>query len=324
MPTQPLVSVLMPLYNKAAFVAEAIESVLNQTYPNIEIIIVDDGSTDNSFEIAKRYESAKIFLFKQENKGVSSARNTAFRHSKGDFIQYLDADDVLDPRKIEEQVKILRGSPDALTTAQQCIGFKIAKDGQIQTFERPLLSKNYDNPFAFLMAEVRQPVHVHSWLIPRNLMNQAGIWNETMTIFEERDLYLRLVPFASKIVYCHSAMCYWRLPISTDHYSKRNSIVGTTAALHFFSRFEAKILNNPHVNSEEARLVLACLYKKLLFFARNSKPIVTEIRNRCIRLNLIPDCSTHPIIKIISKIFSIRIAFEVVFFQVMLKGKLKQ
>ena len=323
MPTQPLVSVLMPLYNKADFVAEAIESVLNQTYPNIEIIIVDDGSTDNGFEIAKRYESTKIFLFKQENKGVSSARNTAFRHSKGDFIQFLDADDVIDRQKIAEQVKILRGSLDALTTAQ-CVDFKVLKDGQKQTFERPLLRKNYADPLAFLMDEVRQGALVHSWLIPRYLMKKAGLWDETMTIYEDRDLYLKLLPCASQIIYCHSAICYWRLPTSSEHHSQRNSISDTTAALHYISRFETKMFNNTHTHKEEIRLALACLYKKLLFVSRNSNPIVSEIRNRCIRLNLIPDCSTHPIIKIISKVFGIRMAFEMVFFQVVIRGKLKR
>ena len=101
---QPLVSVVIPNYNYANYLREAIESVLSQTYKNIEIFVVDDGSKDNSAEVLSEFGD-KIQVVFQENSGVSAARNNGVRRSRGEFIAFLDADDVWLPNKIEKQVE---------------------------------------------------------------------------------------------------------------------------------------------------------------------------------------------------------------------------
>lgn len=98
------VSVVIPTYNYAQFVSEAIDSVLAQTFPNVEIIVVDDGSTDNTKEVLSGY-GAKIKYIFQKNKGVSAARNFGVRNSTGDLIAFLDADDTWFPDKIEKQIE---------------------------------------------------------------------------------------------------------------------------------------------------------------------------------------------------------------------------
>lgn len=107
-----MVSVVMPLYNVAPYVSNAIESVLDQTYPNIEIVIVDDGSSDASFDIAKSVllssGAIRWQAIQQENKGVSSARNKGAHEANGDWIIFLDPDDVLAPRTVEQLVRIAR------------------------------------------------------------------------------------------------------------------------------------------------------------------------------------------------------------------------
>ncbi len=112
MQSSPLVSILIPCYNSEQWLAETIESALAQTWKNIEIIIVDDGSTDNSLAIAKSFESSIVKVISQENKGASTARNIALKEAQGDFIQYLDADDLLAPDKIELQVGLLENNGD--------------------------------------------------------------------------------------------------------------------------------------------------------------------------------------------------------------------
>lgn len=102
---KPLVSVVIPNYNYANFLQGAIESVLSQTYPNIEIVVVDDGSVDNSKEVLERYTSQVKVIF-QSNQGVSIARNTGVAESKGDLIAFLDADDIWLPTKVEKQVDL--------------------------------------------------------------------------------------------------------------------------------------------------------------------------------------------------------------------------
>ena len=95
MNSKPLVSILIPAYNAQAFVSDAIQSALSQTWPKIEIIVVDDGSTDNTFDVARRFTSANVLIVRQPNQGAAAARNTAFSRSCGTFIQWLDADDLL-------------------------------------------------------------------------------------------------------------------------------------------------------------------------------------------------------------------------------------
>ena len=103
---KPLVSILVPAYNAAPYIAETLDSALAQTWQNIEIVVVDDGSRDDTLAIAKTYESKRVKVISQENKGASTARNRALKAAQGDFIQYLDADDLLAPDKIERQLKL--------------------------------------------------------------------------------------------------------------------------------------------------------------------------------------------------------------------------
>lgn len=107
----PRVSVIIPTYNSAQYLDEAINSILKQTYTNYEIIVIDDGSTDNTVELLEPYQE-KIHYFYQENQGVSAARNQGIALSKGEFIAFLDADDIFMPHKLEKQVAVFEQQPD--------------------------------------------------------------------------------------------------------------------------------------------------------------------------------------------------------------------
>jgi len=109
----PLVSVILPTYNRAWTLKTAIDSVLSQVYPNIELIVIDDGSQDNTQELLKEYNNKITILF-QENAGVSSARNFGIKKSRGEFIALLDSDDAWDKRKISCQIEFFKANPKAL------------------------------------------------------------------------------------------------------------------------------------------------------------------------------------------------------------------
>src|SRR5947208_1892926 len=109
-PMSQLVSVIIPCYNQAHFLSAAIESILNQTYPHFEIIAVNDGSTDNTAEIATR--NAKVRYFYQPNQGLPAARNAGAQASRGAYLVFLDADDLLLPNALEDGVKCLREHPE--------------------------------------------------------------------------------------------------------------------------------------------------------------------------------------------------------------------
>ena len=105
---KPLVSILIPAYNAESTIAATLRSAVAQTWERKEIIIVDDGSTDGTFEVARQFESQSVSVLRQNNQGAAAARNTAFSLCHGDYIQWLDADDLLAPTKIERQLTSLR------------------------------------------------------------------------------------------------------------------------------------------------------------------------------------------------------------------------
>jgi glycosyltransferase involved in cell wall biosynthesis len=106
------ISVIIPVYNAEKYVAAAVESVLSQTYNNIELLIIDDGSPDKSIEVCQQFTDPRIKIIRQANKGVSAARNTGIHHAKGDYIAFLDADDIWTPSKLEKHVEHFANSSE--------------------------------------------------------------------------------------------------------------------------------------------------------------------------------------------------------------------
>ena len=135
---QELVSVVMPAYNAEKYISEAIQSVLNQTYRNFELIIVDDGSTDKTWQIIQSYNDSRIIAIRhQQNKGVAEARNTALNIAKGKWVALIDADDVWLPERLEKLAGILEESGD---------GFFISDD-HILCFDTPYGLRHWRSEF---------------------------------------------------------------------------------------------------------------------------------------------------------------------------------
>ncbi len=107
------VSVIIPVYNAEKYVAATIQSVLSQTYENFEMLIIDDGSPDSSIEVCQQFTDPRIRIIRQANRGLPGARNTGIRHAKGDYLAFLDADDIWLPTKLEKHVNHLNNSPTA-------------------------------------------------------------------------------------------------------------------------------------------------------------------------------------------------------------------
>jgi len=107
---KPLISIVVPTFNSACYLPEMIESVLRQTYKNWELIIMDDGSTDSTQELMESYEDPRIYYqYRPENKGISFTRNEAMAHAKGEYIAVMDADDIMNPERLELSLKAIKG-----------------------------------------------------------------------------------------------------------------------------------------------------------------------------------------------------------------------
>jgi glycosyltransferase involved in cell wall biosynthesis len=193
MRNEPLVSVVIPTYNRAHCVGEAIKSVLDQTYKNFEIIVVDDGSTDNTQEVLATFGD-RIRVIRQENKGVSAARNAGIREARGEWLAFLDSDDLWLPDKLGIQIADLRRYPEAIAhmVDAEIIGYGTQRitlfdiRGLKEQFRmRPLRKRP-------LLDVLQTQFFTSSWCLKTSIVKGLGGFREEMRIFEDWDLLTRV------------------------------------------------------------------------------------------------------------------------------------
>jgi glycosyltransferase involved in cell wall biosynthesis len=209
-----LVSIIIPCYNAEQWIGEAIDSVLSQTYSPIELIIIDDGSTDNSLKIIKSYGN-KVKWEKTLNRGQSAAKNKGFNLSQGKYIQWLDADDYILPEKIEKQVAYLEESDSDIVYGDwrhQChkkngsiVLEEVKISGEHQNILEALLSGWWAAPLAYLMK--------------REIVEYIGRWDEDLRIQDDPDFWIRAAIAGFKFSYqsgCYSIYRrYGKITVST-------------------------------------------------------------------------------------------------------------
>jgi glycosyltransferase involved in cell wall biosynthesis len=184
--TAGLVTVVIPCYNQAHFLSEAIESVLSQSYQRYEIVVVDDGSTDNTSEVASRYPPEKVRLIRQENKGLSAARNAGLGGARGEYVVFLDADDRLLSDALEVGVRELEAHPECAFVSG-CWN-NIATDGS----PRPTLHSPHDEPDHYLALLHSCYIRVHAVMYRRSVFHTVGGFDTSLSASEDYDLYLRI------------------------------------------------------------------------------------------------------------------------------------
>ena len=180
-----LVSVILPTFNRAWTVKEAIDSVLCQDYPHIQLIVIDDGSTDNTLELLAAYET-DIMVLHQANKGVSAARNAGIKKSHGQFIALLDSDDSWDPKKISCQVDFFRDNPEALICQTEEIWIRNGKR------VNPKVKHKKPSGMIFEPSLELCLVSPSAVMMRKELFEIKGYFNEDFTVCEDYDLWLRV------------------------------------------------------------------------------------------------------------------------------------
>ena len=178
MGTSPLVSVIIPAYNGERYLLDAIESVLGQSYHPIEILVVDDGSTDSTAQTAKSYFD-RIRYLRQENLGAGAARNHGVRESQGEYLAFLDADDLWAPEKLKSQISVLRqDKPPSMVF------------GHVKQFVSPELSED-DKAKIAIPAEVMRGFHIGTMVINRQTFDEIGWFSEDLEVGEFIDWFAR-------------------------------------------------------------------------------------------------------------------------------------
>jgi GT2 family glycosyltransferase len=216
----PRVSVIIPTYNYGGFLAECVNSVFRQSEKNIEIIIVDDGSTDNTPDVVKSFKGRVKYIF-QENKGLSAARNTGFKYASGDFVQLLDSDDLLGINAIAAKANFLRQNPDVsiAVSSPNHLFSSLSADGKpIITGDWHLYRSNLDIHLAYFNI-----APIHAFLVRRTVVERVGYFDESLKACEDYDYWLRAAALGYVPHYCGEGMAvyYRRHPTSMSSNLKK-------------------------------------------------------------------------------------------------------
>lgn len=276
--SKPLVSILIPAFNAERWIAQTIESALTQTWETIEVIIVDDGSTDRTLDIAQAVDDPRLRIVSQENHGPCAAYNAALRLARGDFIQYLDADDLLAPDKIEIQIRRLREEPEG-TIASSAWSRFYDDDVASADFTSGPDWQDYEPATDWLLQawSGRGTMPNFAWLMPRSLSNVAGYWNESVRINLDGEYFTRVLTGARKIAFCEDARGYYRSGLESSN-SKPNSVEKLRALYHTTILCENTLLK--HLNTSESRRAVAGLWQQFLFTAYPQVSDLTSVAEK--------------------------------------------
>ncbi|BDQ02783.1 glycosyltransferase family 2 protein [Ignavibacterium sp.] len=265
----PIVSICIPVYNSSEWLSQTILSAINQSYKNIEIIIVDDGSTDNSWNIIEEYQKKFpeiIKAIRQENKGACSARNKALSVSNGHYIQWLDSDDLLDKYKIESQLEVVKFVKDT-EILLSCSFAKFYEDISKTRFIPNSLWQDL-SPENWLQLHLKDNsvIYPHCWLVNRRITEKAGTWNENILLNQDGEYFSRVVASSKFVKFVPEAKCYYRtgnLSSISNNKSKRKIVSLINANLEIVNN--ALNFNNNESMKTACRIFLQNFYSKLLF-----------------------------------------------------------
>ncbi|MGA9532817.1 MAG: glycosyltransferase [Anaerolineales bacterium] len=197
------VSVIVPAYNQSRFLGAALESIFNQDFEDFELVVVDDGSTDETADVVRSYKDARLHYYFQPNSGLSAARNTGIRKSSGEFLAFLDADDLFLPSKLTSLLRAFHESPELGLVAGQAIlidesGRRIGK-----TF-----SQGPPNPIERML--LGNPLHVGSVLLRHGCQEKVGYFDEMLQSYEDWDYWLRLAYAGCRIGWVDEPVSMYR------------------------------------------------------------------------------------------------------------------
>jgi Glycosyltransferases involved in cell wall biogenesis len=207
---KPLVSILIPAYNAGEWISEALHSAVAQTWDSKEIIVVDDGSSDETAAIVSRFKSQGVQLLQQSNQGAAAARNSAFSASSGAYIQWLDADDLLSPDKIASQMAFVEQF-GTMKTLYSCAFARFLYRHHRAEFIPGALWCDL-SPTEWLLRKMAHNLHmaIETWLVSRELAEAAGPWNTKLLVDDDGEYFCRVLLVSDGIVFVPGAKVYCR------------------------------------------------------------------------------------------------------------------
>ena len=212
---EPLVSICIPAHNAQKYLPATLKALAAQDYLRIEIIVVDDHSTDKTKSIIEDFPGTVIILIAAERRGAAAARNIAFKHSKGELIIFFDSDDLVEPNFISQQVKFWKSAtPDSLIVSRWGRFYtENAADFKLED-EQSDLRMNLRDWVVNYWTNISQMTIPARVLIPRNIIIQAGGWNEELSLNDDFEFYTRLFSHAEQLLINPDAVVKYRSGIN--------------------------------------------------------------------------------------------------------------
>jgi glycosyltransferase involved in cell wall biosynthesis len=208
---KPLVSILIPAFNAQEWIADTITSAVRQTWPRKEIIVVDDGSRDHTLSIARQFASKEVSVVTQANQGAAATRNRAFSICQGDYIQWLDADDLLAPDKIERQIAAVDHGANKRMLLSSAWGRFICRPHRADFVPTPLWCDL--PPVEWLLRKMGQNIFMQTatWLVSRELTESAGPWNTQLLGDDDGEYFCRVLLGSSGTRFIPEARVFFRM-----------------------------------------------------------------------------------------------------------------
>ncbi len=212
----PKISVIIPAYNAMNYLPETLESVFKQTFTDFEILIINDGSSDNLVEWVSQIADSRVKLISQVNQGVSAARNTGISNSQGEYIAFLDADDLWEPTKLEKQLNCLEANPK--------VGLAYTWTAFINQLSQPtgvsIVSHAEGNVWEEIL--VRDMISTgSSTMIRAECFDRVGLFDSNLSLGEDRDMWTRIAAIYPFAVIKESLTLYRRHPQNTSKTNKK-------------------------------------------------------------------------------------------------------
>lgn len=249
----------MPCYNAGNYVREAIESVLQQSYPYFELIIINDGSTDESDKIIRSFSDTRIIYIQQKNLGQCAACNNGFKKSSGLFIKFFDADDILSEKVLEKQVSVLNKNDNCIAYIQWT---RFYNNDVTKKDSGPTQIKSNCLPMEYITWQRNTPMlQCGIWLFPRQLIENNGLWDERLSLINDTEFITRKLLQVQELKYADECELLYRTNFNSGTLSQSLSKKSLDSALLSIDLMANYLLQKE--NSERVKILIVQSYQML-------------------------------------------------------------
>ncbi|MDB4404890.1 glycosyltransferase [bacterium] len=299
------VSIIIPLYNSEAYIAQTIDSCLTQTHRDIEIIVVENGSTDKGYQVVKSIDDKRLNVFQISKPNAAAARNYGYHKAKGAYIVFLDADDVMASNKIELQLKALSKKPKGWIA---CCGWAKFKTNTKEAVISPQKVWAIQNPVDWcLQSWMGGGMMIPGcWLMPKPIIEKAGLWNENLSLHDDGEFMCRVLLASKGNVFVENTVVYYRQQsssLSRDYTSKK----AAGSAFLVYKSYQKEILK--FQDSKLARQALARNFSRFIYeYYPAHAQLIKEAYREIIELGVKPPLVGSPSFKLIQRIVGLKLA----------------